>query len=238
MILRRGDLTNLCGNAVVYWDIIGENVIAPGFNIFAINFTVSSLPIDNKLLTATFPPIPFNDFDELVKKLEDVQCDIIYGGELKFPKEQKALNKFYKNEFAKYNKVIEEYVDIYKEKFSFSFNRMTEQDKLKLLENLSEQVRTEIKNDEEIEAEADNKQVLTDRLLKLIEHLQVNSKYDISNFKEVIFLPGEIGDRLSHLYTKKFLAIYHEDYENANLLKNKISKLENTLDDEDINDNL
>ncbi len=227
MILRRGFLEDLCGNAVVYWDVIGENIISPNSGIFAINFTVSSIPLDNKLLTATFPPIPFIDYNELLDKLSNVQCDIIYGGELEFPVEQDAFNQFYKSEFAKFNKVIEKYVDVYKEKFNFHVTRLSEQEKLNLLRDLSKKIRIGFSDDKK-----ENK-LFSKRVIKIINNLKDHSKYDVVKFRSILFKPGIIEDELVQLYTNQFLAIYHENYERAGVLKQKISQLEHDLSQSD-----
>ncbi len=232
MILRRGVLEDLCGNAVVYWDVIGENIISPNSSIFAINFTVSSIPLDNKLLTATFPPIPFLDYNELADKLANVHCDIIYGGELQFPIEQDAFNQFYKSEFAKFNKVIEKYVDLYKEKFNFRVTKLTEHEKLNLLKDLSKKVRIGFSN-----RKKENK-LFSKRILKIINNLKNQSKYDVAKFRSVLFKPGLVEDELVQLYTSQFLAIYHENYEHAGVLKQKITQLESNLSQTDSYDYL
>ena len=226
MILRRGDRENLVGNAIVYWDVVGDNVIAPGFSVFAINFTVSALALENKLLTATFPPIPMKNVDNLFQKLKTIHCDIIYGGELEFPSDQEAFTQFYKNEFSKYNKIIEEYVEAYKEKFDFAINRMSEQEKLIMLRELSNKIRIEIREGSK------TKKIANTKISKLIDDLSDQQKYDISNFKAVLFQPGDIEDQLVNLYTNQFLAIYHEDYENASHIKQEISKLEHDTNSE------
>lgn len=225
MILRKGDIDNLTGNVIVYWDVLGENMIAPGFGIFAINFTVSSLPLNNKLLTATFPPIPFKDLDELIDKLSHIQCDIIYGGELKFPTSQKGFSQFYKNELDKYNKIIEEYAEIYKEKFNSSLDTLSERDKLYLLRKMSKKIRIEMDRGFKNE-----KLYAKKKIIRLIKNLENNDKYDVSKFRNVLFKPGEIGDKLVSLYINKFIAIYNENYEDAIQLKNKISNLENDIE--------
>ena len=223
MMLRRGKVDNLTGNAVVYWDIVGENEIAPGYTIFAVNFTVSPLPLDNKLLTATFPPIPYRDFDELFEKLSLVTCDIIYGGELMFPSDQEAITQFYKSEFAKYNKVIEEYVDLYKERFNLSVNNLTEIERLDLLKEMSKKVRIEIREGAESKKMGGKKKII--ELIKTLE----SSKYDVKQFQKVLFIPGDVADQLVSLYTKKFFAIYNEKYEDASQIKDEITKLEDEI---------
>ncbi len=221
MILRRGDIENLTGNAVVYWDVIGSNSIAPDHDVFAINFVVSSLPLDKKLLTATFPPIPYKSHEDLFEKLATVYCDIIYGGLLEFPPDQETLNKFYKNEFEKYNKVIEEYVEAYKEKFNFLLERLSEIEKLKLLQKMVPKARVELN-----ETVNEKKNDFTTKTMELIEDFQNDNKYDMYKLKELLFMPGKVGDLLVNLYIKKFLAIYNEEYENASRLKHKITKLQ------------
>jgi len=226
MILRRGDRENLVGNAIVYWDVVGDNAIAPGYSVFAINFTVSALALENKLLTATFPPIPMKSADDLFHKLKTIHCDIIYGGELEFPSDQETFTQFYKNEFFKYNKIIEEYVEAYKEKFDLAITQMSEQEKLMMLRELSNKIRIEIREGSK------TKKIANTKLTKLMDDLSDQQKYDISNFKAVLFQPGDIEDQLVNLYTNQFLAIYHEDYENASHIKQEINKLETEPDSE------
>ncbi|MDH4129691.1 MAG: hypothetical protein OEV44_13100 [Spirochaetota bacterium] len=220
MILRRGNIDDLSGNAVVYWEVVGENKVAPGFSIFAINFVVSSIPLENKLLTATFPPVPFRDYEELLDKCFGIKCDVLYGGNIVFPDGDEGFNKFYKSEFAKFNKTVEEYVDIYKEKFNFSIERLSERDKLYMLKDLSQKARIDVRE------KNNSKRLNSTKIKQIIDDLQYERKYDISNFQSILHLPGEIGDQLVTLYTEKFLAIFHEDYENANILKREIFKLE------------
>ncbi len=222
MVLHRGDSDNLTGNGIVYWNVEGENFIASGYEVFAINFIVSSLQLDNKLLTATFPPIPFQNVNALFDRLVDVQCDIIYGGDIKFPDTQKNFSSFYKNEFAKYNKIIEEYVECYKEKFIVIVEKLSEQEKLYMLKDIANKTRIELQEG------GKTRLLFKKKIKKLTETLESN-KYDLSNFKQAIFMPGKVGDELSSLYIKKFFAIFYEDYEDALLIKNEITVLEKHL---------
>lgn len=225
MNLEFGDWENLTGNGIVYWQVIGKNYIAPDSEIIAANFTISTLPLENKLLTATFPPIPFQDKDDLLEKIINVKCDIIYGGELHFPEDENNFNDFYKKEFAKYNKIVEEYSDKFKERFEFNVEKMTEAEKLTQLQNLTVKIRDQLSRGH---FNFNSNKYL--RWKKLTENISAHyTKYNVENLSKVIHLPGKQADDLSTLYTQKNLAIFYEKYEEASRLNSRIQVLEDIL---------
>jgi hypothetical protein len=224
MELERGNSENLVGNAVVYWDVEGENYLNPGSRIIASNFVISAIPLEDKLFTATFPPISFKNHDDFMAHLVNVHCDIIYGGKLKFPPKESDFKKFLKHETVKYNKIIEEYTDKYKLKFDFDPSRLSEKEQLYLLEDLSKKIRISVAEGKYIDGDIDSNPT---KVLKIIKNLKNKfDKYDIDNFINFLYQPGEDIDNLTNLYTKKFLAIYYEDYENAKDLSEQIKNIE------------
>ncbi len=224
MELVRGNSENLIGNAVVYWDVEGENYLNPGSLIIASNFVISAIPLEDKLFTATFPPISFRDYDDFITHLVSVHCDIIYGGKVKFPPREIDFKRFLKQETSKYNKIIEEYTDKYKLKFDFDPGRLSEKEQLYLLEDLSKKIRISVSKGKYINGDSDSNPT---KVLKIIKNLKNKyDKYDIDNFINFLYQPGKDMDNLTILYTKKFLAIYYEDYENAKNLSDRIKDIE------------
>lgn len=227
MELVKGDSNNLMGNAVVYWDVEGVNAIAPNSKIIASNFIISALPLEDKLFTATFPPVTFKDYDEFMSKLINVNCDIIYAGKVRFPAKEKDFKNFIKKETVKLNKIIEEYTEKYKVKFDFNPDKLSEKEKIYLLEDLSKEIRNAVKKGKYINGNTDSK---PSKILKLVRNIKKDyTKYDVDNFINILYLQGEEIDDLAKLYTKKFLAIYYEDYENAKSLAEEISIIESKI---------
>jgi len=223
--LIQGDYENLSGNCVVYWTVDGENLFSPGSKIIATNFTVSALPLEDKLLTATFPPIAFDDFETLIEKLIHINCDVIDGGSIKFPDDDLDFKRFYKQQFIKYNRIIQDYTSKYKEKFDFKPELFTEKELLYMLKRMIRKVRREI-------SDGQNADYLTKsyRFKKLVQNLESNfRKYDIEDISKILYLPGEKIDTLTDLYMDKYISIYYEDYEKANELNRQILQLKNNL---------
>jgi ribosomal protein S17E len=227
MELVKGDSENLMGNAVVYWDVEGKNAFAPDSKIIGTNFVISALPLEDKLFTATFPPITFKNYEEFISRLINVNCDIIYAGKVRFPPKEKDFKNFIKKETLKFNKIIEEYTEKYKVKFDFNPSKLSEKEKIYLLENLSKKIRNAVKDGKYINGNTDSK---PSKLLKLIRNIKKDyTKYDVDNFINILYLPGDEIDNLTELYTKKFLAIYYEDYENAKSIAEEISIIESKI---------
>jgi len=224
MELVKGDNENLKGNAVIYWEVEGENLVAPDSKIIAINIIVSAIPLDDKLFTATFPPVSFRDNDELMSKLVNVDCDIIYGGKVMFPTIEADYKRFIKGESIRLNKIIEEYTDKYKVKFNFEPSKLSEKEQIYLLDDLSKKIRVSIKEGKYINGDSDSKPA---KILRLIKNIKNNyKKYDMDSFLNILYIPGEAIDKLTSLYTKKFLAIFYEDYEEAQTISEEIQKIE------------
>lgn len=223
MELVKGNSENLMGNAVVYWDVVGDNIISPESKIIAMNFVISAIPMDNKLFTATFPPVTFIDYEDFMSKLVNVNCDIIYGGKVTFPPKEIDFKKFIKRESARYNKIIEEYTEKYKVKFDFNPSKLSEKEQLYLLDDLSKKIRSAVKEGKYIDGDTDSK---PNKILKLVRSIKNNyKKYDIDSLINILYLPGNDIDNLTKLYTKKYLSIYYEDYEKASDLTKNIEKI-------------
>ena len=219
MILKRGNLENLSGNAVVYWEVEGRNTLIPGFKVFAINFVISSLNLDDKLLTAIFPLTPFKDIDQLFTHLNNRECDIVYGGRLNIPEVRKDFKDFYRGEIQKYNELVEEYVGFYKNKVKIG--KFSEIEKLYLLKNLIKKLHT-------LKEDYDEDQEINTRVNQIIDQLDKNAKYDVKQFRYLMKRSEMVSNQRNdvlNLYVDKFLAIYYEDYEKANRLKKKIKNL-------------
>ncbi len=223
--LLQGDIENLTGNCVVYWKIDGENLFSPGAKIIAANFTISALPLEDKLLTATFPPIAFEDEDVLFEKTANIKCDIIEAGTITFPKKDVEFRRFYKQQFYKYNKIIQEYSEKFKDKFDFKPEFFGEKESLYTLRKMLRKLRKSLSEKAEIEITSKNYKVK-----KLIENIkQKYEKYDVQNVYKIIYQPGKMIDELTELYVNKFLSIYEEDYEKADELTQKIVELEQRI---------
>lgn len=225
MTIRRGKITNLTGNVIIYWDIIRNEKDRKDANykVLAINFIVSAIPIEDKILTTSFPPIPFRDFDEILEKIQNTNCDIIHGGKMEFPKNNQNLENFYKNQFNHYNKIIEFYISLYKEKFNFSINKLSEEDRISLLSDLVKKSRQEKK------ISKSKKMIFTSKIQRIISSLKKSDKYDFGFFLSILFEKGKKVDTLLDLYIQKYVAIFYERYEEAQKLKNKINKLKSTI---------
>jgi hypothetical protein len=222
--LVQGDTENLTGNCVVYWQVKGDNVFSPGSKIIAANFTISALPLEDKLLTATFPPISFLDFDEMTEKIININCDIIEGGAIEFPEKETDFKKFYKQQFYKYNKIIQEYSDKFKDKFDFKPEFLDEKESIYMLRKMLRKVRNNLS---EKEVDIDSKGI---RIKKLIDDIQTRySKYDVQKIYRLLYKPGEEIDILTELYINKFLSIYDEDYEKAVEFSKEIEQLEKKI---------
>ena len=223
--LIQGEMDNLSGNCVVYWKVKGENVFAPGNKIIAANFTISALPLEDKLLTATFPPISFFDFDEMNEKIVNSNCDIIEGGIIEFPEKEAEFKRFYKQQFYKYNKIIQEYSDQFKEKFDFKPESLGEKESIYMLRKMLRKVRDNLNS--EREPDVDTK---SHRIKKLMDDIQARyAKYDVHKISQILYRPGEEIDMLTELYINKFLSIYDEDYEKAVEFTREIEELEKKI---------
>lgn len=228
MELVRGNSENLTGNAVVYWDVEGDNLISPNSKIITINFVISAVPLEDKFFTATFPPIMFKDYDDFMAKMVNVSCDIIHGGGVTFPRSDRDFRRFVKGESIKFNKIMEEYTEKYKLKFNFNPSQLSEKEQLYLLDDLSRKIRISLGEGRYEEGDTDSKPT---KLMKLVRNIKNKyKKYDIDNLINILYTPGDRLDSLTELYTKKFLAIYYEDYENAENLTKEIEKLEEELE--------
>ncbi len=222
--LLQGNIDNLTGNCVVFWKINGDNVFSPGSKIIAANFTISALPLDDKLLTATFPPIAFEDEDTLFEKTSNISCDIVEAGNMEFPKKESEFRRFYKKQFYKYNKIIQEYSEKFKDKFEFKPEMFTEKQSLYTLRKTLRKLRKTVAETAEIEVTSKNYKVK-----KLIDNIKKYDKYDVQNIYKIMYQPGKIIDELTELYVSKYLSIYEEDYEKADELTQKILELEKRI---------
>jgi hypothetical protein len=220
----QGNIENLTGNCVVFWHIEGDNVFSPGHQIVAANFTISALPLEDKLLTATFPPIAFKDFDDLTEKLANIACDIIDGGTVSFPKKDFEFKRFYKQQFSKYNKIIQTYSEKYKDKFDFKPDIYGEKESLYMLRKMLRKTRNMLSG------ELDPDTPKNFRIKKLIDNIQNKyTKYDVENIYRLVYVPGEEVDKLTELYINKYISIFEEDYEKANEYNREIQNLEKKM---------
>jgi len=278
----QGNWDNLIGNAVVFWMVRGYNHWAPDHEVIAANFTISALTEDDKMVTATFPPVSYKLIDDLMHRLTGINCDIFNGGDIQFPRYLKDLTAFVQHEIDYYNDLIEAYTAKYKERFAFKPEFLSDADKIYQLEKLRQEIRFILENkeptqkvedldnieekntlkseenDEEpflgddadefgvsnvkgmrISFTNDNGKSEQERMLDaskkkvdlLTEQLyKIFNPEDLSNFQKLLIEPGTTADRITKLYTQKFLAIYNENYEDAADFSKEIINLQKRID--------
>ncbi len=228
MKIEYGDINNPTGNAIIFWRIKGDNKLFKDSKILASNFVVSVLQLKNETLVVNFPPVLIESYENLYKIAEANNIDLIRGDDIIIPKDTTNFNTFYKKQISKYNSIIQEYLLAYKEK-----NIPIETDKEKSLPqliNLAGETMESVRKLVKIKGRGDIIQVK----IKMLEEIQENLNremrgFDLTNIIHIIDNPDTMIDRLVDLYKKKFLAIFLENYEQADILKKEITKIENNL---------
>ena len=115
--LEIGNFQNLKGNAVVYWTVSDpEKKLNPPIQILAVNFAISIFPLDYNLVTATFPPVAFENREEFMLYIRHAQCDLIYAGEFSIKKEMENLKNLPDKEYYLLNSILDSYLTLFREK--------------------------------------------------------------------------------------------------------------------------
>lgn len=217
MILIRGQQHDLKGSAIIYWDIVKENRFAPGSKVLAIHFTISPLTFENKLLTASFPPIPYQDLQSLLLQLENIHCDLLYGGKILLHLEDLNMENFFQEEFNRYHQIIEEYVELYKEKLEFlSGKKFNTVQKLVLIKDLLQNLAKPSKK---------GKKNSLMKILWLLDDLD-GDFINQGNLRKLLSNSGEKVQVLRELYVEEWIAASEENYEKAGHIHKKIIRLE------------
>jgi hypothetical protein len=232
--LEIGNLTNLKGNAVIYWAVKNQSANkdedlkgnSPQLKILAINFVISVFPMDENLITATFPPIGFEEREEFMLYIKQSNSDLINAGELALKKELDYMKSLPDAEYYQLNKIINEYLEIYREKIDHIGLNISLKEKIFLLKRLIKQLRVEMNHKKSfIKVPINN-----GRMRKLIMDLKnYFNPFDIEKFNEIIYIKGKTADKILELYLEKFISIHYEDYEKASQLTAEIEKSEKKL---------
>jgi len=226
MILDYGDIRNPTGNAIIYWQIRGDNSKFHEGEFIATNFVISPLHINEETLMVNFPPVVVKSYEELLQIAESHNVDLINGGEIFIPETITDINRFYKKQIEKYNSLMQEYLLAFKEKL----DAKKEEESVPQLINESGRLMNEIRNyvRKGISIKLINRKIIQLRNIEKKLNSQMRG-FDLSKIISLIDRKDSIIDELVSLYKQKFLAIFLEDYEKASLLKKKISEIENTL---------
>lgn len=222
-MLEKGSKDNPTGNLILYCYVIGENPFQPGCEIIASNVVVSFLKVNDNFPVVTFPPISFNSYEDLKKLLslhEDIY-DIAKLPDFRMPADKESGNQYVQDRIEQYNSFVMKYVEFCKNKEK---NTVSEailngvNDYLEALKKLSLQFRT---------STGMSRDVVQERVDKLINNFaNLYPEFDLQNYKNALFFPGEKGEELTNLYLKKYQAINEEKYEAASLLTKRIKDLE------------
>ena len=226
MLLDYGDIKNPTGNAIIYWQIKGDNPKFKKGQFIATNFVISPLHVNEETLMVNFPPVLVESYEKLLNIAEAHNVDLINGGEIFLPRSISDINQFYKRQIEKYNNLMQEYLLAFKEKLETK----REEESVPQLINESGRLMDEIRN---YVREGTNIKLINRKIvqLKRIEE-KLNSQmkgFDLSKIISLIDRDDIMVDELVSLYKQKFLAIFLEDYEKAGILKKKIEKIETIL---------
>lgn len=225
--LEIGSLNNLKGNAVIYWNV---KPTASEHNtqvkILAINFVISVFPLEDNLVTATFPPVGFKDRDEFMLYIKQANCDLVFAGDISIKSEIDFLKNLPDNEYHALNQIINEYLEFYREKMDNIVLNLSLKEKLYLLKKLVETYRHGMNRKKSFIQYPVTKKRIRKIIVDLKKHF---NPFDLELFNETIFVSGKTADKLTELYLEKFIAVHYEDYERASLLNADIEKYQEKL---------
>ena len=226
MKMEHGDIKKPTGNAIIFWMIKGNNRILKDAEIIASNFIISPLQINNETLMVNFPPVLLENREKLDKIIEKENIDLIIGGEIFVPDDITDFINFYKKQIEKYNGIIQEYLLAYKRKKSDKTSVQSLPQLINLAGETMENVRRLVKNK--------GKQELIEIKIGKLRELQDNLNNEMKGFnmnKIIHYIDKQdiAVDSLVDLYKRKFLAIFLEDYEKADVLNKKIMRIESNL---------
>lgn len=226
--LEIGSLHNLKGNAVIYWNVnqnsFNEESDEESIHILAVNFVISIFPLDDNLVTATFPPVGFKDREEFMLYIRHSQCDLIFAGELSLNKDADYQRNLPDEQYYILNRILNSYLEFYRENMDGLILSMSLKEQLYLLKKLIINFRAALNNKENKEKRVQIP-VNFNRIRKLIINLKQHfSPFDVENFQELITIPGKQINKTVELYLEKFISIHYEDYEKASTLTQQIEK--------------
>lgn len=233
--LERGNINELSGNVFVYWMVSTnqeeEEEKEKVNKIVVTNFIVSPLQFEKNTIAATFPPIVFEHREEVLALADKANIDVIRMDSVDIPEEGFNFNTFFKKQLGQFNKVVSDYSRIYADNLSSAMEGAAPE-KASEKENL-EHIRELVRDTREAYRLHRNKKLATDMIIQLrrISHV-INSptpKYDIENLIGLLDNPDERVDEVSALYFQKFFAIYTEQYEEAEKLKQEIENIKTRL---------
>lgn len=224
--MERGDINNPTGNAIIYWRIKRNNKLSKKAEIIAANFVISPLPFNDETLMVNFPPVFIENYEKLLRIAEINNIDIIKGDDIDIPEDINDFNKFYKKQIEKYNGVIQKYLRSYKEKNSLDNDVRS----LPQLINLAGEIMVSVRRLVKRRVKGNLIKNKIERLKRIQGFLNMEMKgFDLDNLIHIIDNPDGKVDRLVDLYKEKFLAIFLENYERADLLKKEILRIETSL---------
>jgi hypothetical protein len=174
-----------------------------------------------------FPPILVENHDKLIDIVLTHNVDLIQGGEIFIPEEITDFNKFYRKQIDKYNDIIQEYLLAFKEqgKRKFKNNKNLPQ-----LINEAGELMVNVRKLVKSKGKRKLIDVKIEKLKEIEEDLNNEMRgLDLGRILRYIEKPDNEVDELVDLYTRKFFAIFLEDYEKANFLKKEIKKIENSI---------
>jgi hypothetical protein len=226
MKLIYGDIKNPTGNAIIFWGLKKKSKLFKNAKILASNFVISALQLKNETLVVNFPPVLIERYEDLIKIAKTNKIDLIKGEGIELPEDINNFNEFYRSQIDKYNDIITEYLIAFKEKNQPSRETKSLPQLINIVGETMESVRRLVKD----KGNHDTIQVKIKMLEDIQEDLDKEMKgFDLHNIIHLIDRPDAVVDRLVDLYKKKFLAIFLENYEQADILKREINKIKRSL---------
>jgi hypothetical protein len=226
MKIEYGDINNPTGNAIIYWRLKKRSKLFKNAKILASNFVVSALQLKDETLVVNFPPVLVDSYEDLLVIAESNNIDLIKGEDIDLSDEIDDFNEFYKAQIEKHNGLIQEYLIAYKQKRQ---PKETEKSLPQLI-NLASETMTSVRKLIKVRGNRDVIKVKIGLLEDLHEDLNRTMRgFDLRNIIHLIERPGTEVDRLIDLYKRKFYAIFLENYEQADMLKKEIWRIEQTL---------
>jgi hypothetical protein len=226
MLITYGDIENPTGNAIIFWILKKKSKLFKNAKILASNFMISALQMKNETLVVNFPPVLIEHYEDLLNIAETNHIDLIKGEDIELPEDLNDFHQFYREQIDKYNNIITEYLIAYKEKNQSVKETKTLPQLINIVGETMESVRKLVRG-------KGNRDIVRVKI-KMLEDIQKDldkemKGFDLHNIVHVIDRPESEVDRLVDLYKKKFLAIFLENYEQADLLKREINRIEQTL---------
>ena len=225
--LEIGNTSQLSGNAVIYWEIINkENKINPSINFIAVNFVVSVFMLDDNLITATFPPVGFQDREEFMLYIRQSRCDLIYAGEITLKNDADYLKNLPDNEYFTLNKIIDHYLALYREKIETVVLNLSLKEKIYMLKKMLINIRKDMSS----RSKKIKIPVNRGKLMKLLNDMKnYFNPLDVEIIMELLPIKGKTAERAVFLYVDKFISIFYENYEETQKITDEIEKIQKKL---------